>query len=146
MPKVNDLKNSKFLTKEDVEPPILVTIKRYEEQNVELENNPKRMKWTLFFHELDKPMVLNMTNGMLLKQITGTDDFDGWIGKKIVLYNDETVMFAGEFVGGIRIRASARQTTPTPEPETESRPVQDELAICPDCKKPCDDGCECVPF
>lgn len=145
MPNVNDLKNSQFLTKEDVEPPIVVTIKGYKEQNVEMENKPERKKWTLYFHELPKPMVLNMTNGMLLKQITGSDDFDDWIGKKVVLYNDETVMFGGEFTGGIRIRAIKAQTQKTEITEPEI-PATDESGspYCPHCGNLHKD-CSCEP-
>lgn len=103
MPNVNDLKDSRFLTKEDVEPPIAVTIKGYEEQNVEMEGEPERKKWTLSFHELDKPLVLNITNGQRIEVVTGSAEFDDWIGKKITLYNDKTVSFGGKLTGGIRV-------------------------------------------
>lgn len=106
MPNVNDLKSSKFLTKNDVEPAVLVTIKSYEEMNVAMENQAPEMKWCLIFDELEKPLVLNMTNGQLIAAITGSENFDRWLGKKIVLYNDKTVMFAGKMTGGIRVRSS----------------------------------------
>lgn len=105
MPNVNDLKQSKFLTKNDVEPDILVTIKSYEQVNVALETQAPEEKYVLSFEELEKPLVLNMTNGMLIAAITGSEDFDAWIGKKVVLYNDRTVSFAGKITGGIRVRA-----------------------------------------
>lgn len=105
MPNVNDLKSSKFLTKYDVEPAVLVTIKSYEEMNVAMESQAPEMKWAIHFHELDKPLVLNMTNGMLISAIIGSEDLDKAIGTKIVLYNDKTVMFGGKMTGGIRVRA-----------------------------------------
>lgn len=105
MPNVNDLKTSKFLTKHDVEPPILVTIKSYEAMNVAMESQAEEVKWCLNFNEVDKPLVLNMTNGQLIAAITGSGDFDNWLGKQIVLFNDKTVMFAGKLTGGIRVRA-----------------------------------------
>lgn len=105
MPTVNDLKSSKFLTKHDVEPPVVVTIISYEEMNVALESQVPEMKYTLHFKELDKPLVLNLTNGMLIAAITGSEDLDHWIGKQIVLWNDKTVSFAGKITGGIRVRA-----------------------------------------
>lgn len=104
MPNVNDLKSSKFLAKEDVMPDVLVTVKSYEELDVSLDNEPTKNKWVLRFKELEKPLVLNKTNGMILAKITGSEEFDDWIGKQVVLFNDESVMFAGEFTGGIRIR------------------------------------------
>ena len=105
MPNVNDLKSSKFLTKNDVEPDVLVTIKSYEQMNVAMESQAPEEKWCLYFKELDKPLVLNMTNGMLVAAITGSEDFKDWIGKQVMLYNDKTVMFAGKLTGGIRVRA-----------------------------------------
>ena len=95
MPKVSDLKNSKFLTKNDVEPDVLATVDRYEEVNVAMESQAPELKWVLYFKELDKPLVLNNTNGQLIEIFTGTDDFDGWLGKQVILYNDKTVSFAG---------------------------------------------------
>jgi hypothetical protein len=106
-PNVNDLKDSRFLAKCDVEPDILVTITGYEETNVALESQAPEMKWTLRFKELPKPLVLNSTNGQLIQAITGSGDFDDWIGKQVVLYNDKTVSFAGKITGGIRIKAPA---------------------------------------
>lgn len=105
-PNLQDLKSSKFLTKYDVEPPVLVTIKSYEEMNVAMESQAPETKWAVHFHELDKPLVLNMTNGMLISAIIGSEDLDKAIGTKIVLYNDKTVMFGGKMTGGIRVRSA----------------------------------------
>lgn len=104
MPRVSDLKDSRFLTKNDVEPEVVVTIKSYEKLNVAMESQAPEEKWTLSFHELPKPLVLNNTNGQLLEAITGSDNFDDWLGKKVVLYNDPTVSYAGKLTGGIRIK------------------------------------------
>lgn len=106
MPNVNDLKSSKFLKKEDVEPPVKVTIKGYEEVNVAMENQVPEMKWSLTFEEDLKPLVLNHTNGQLISAIPyiKSGDFDDWIGKEIVLYNDDKIMFGGKLTGGIRVR------------------------------------------
>lgn len=105
MPTVDDLRNSQFLTKSEVVPDVLVTIKSYEMQDVSLEDDPADEKYVLHFEELDKPLVLNVTNGLLIEEITGSDNFDDWIGKQIVLYNDKTIMFQGRRTGGIRVRA-----------------------------------------
>lgn len=138
MPNVNDLKTSKFLTKHDVEPPILVTIKSYEALNVAMESQAEEVKWCLNFNEVDKPLVLNMTNGQLISAIAGNGDFDNWIGKQIVLYNDKTVMFAGQLTGGIRVRAS-RGGQPNPDYDS-NKPHPDitedtnhESKFCPHC-------------
>lgn len=118
MPRVSDLKDSKFLTKSDVEPPMVATIKGYEQINVALESQAPEPKWCLHFKELDKPLVLNWTNGQHLEQITGSDDFDNWIGQKVVLYNDKNISFAGKITGGIRVREmkTAGPTIEEPDP------------------------------
>lgn len=105
MPNVNDLKQSKYLKQQDVGTGVLVTIAKYEELNVAPEGQGEGLKWVLWFKELAKPMVLNSTNGQLLEKITGSGDFDDWIGKVVVLYNDPNVSFAGKITGGIRVRA-----------------------------------------
>ena len=127
MPNVNDLKNSKYLAKEDVMPDKIVTIESYTETDVSMDDKPTDMKWTLKFKEFDKPMVLNKTNGMLIKAITGSGEFDDWIGKKVVLWNDTSVMFAGEFTGGIRVRAIK-----TAGPTNVPAPVEDTSDYDPD--------------
>ena len=104
MANVNDLKSSKFLTKHDVDPPITVTIKSYEESNVAMESQKPELKWILYFNELEKPLVLNSTNGQRIQIVTGSGEFKDWIGKKIILYNDKTVSFAGQITGGIRVQ------------------------------------------
>ncbi len=126
MPTVNDLKDSRFLTKGDVEPPVLATIKSYEETNVALESQAPELKWVLWFNELPKPLVLNTTNGQLIQAIVGSGDFDDWKGAKVVLYNDKTVMFAGKLTGGIRVQAPRQQVEPDAPDVVDSMPITDK--------------------
>ena len=118
MPTVDDLKSSRFLTKNDVEPPITVTIKCYEKMNVALETEAPEQKWTLYFKEVDKPLVLNVTNGELIGLVTGSRNLDDWIGKQITLYNDKTVSFGGKLIGGVRVRVE--------QPMQPMQPPKDE--------------------
>ncbi len=122
MPKVSDLRDSRFLTKNDVEPDMLVTIEKYAEENVAMESQAPELKWVLYFKEFDKPLVLNTTNGQVIEILTGTDDFDGWIGKQVVLYNDKTVSFAGKITGGIRVKEAVTNVAAGPQ----AQPVDDE--------------------
>ncbi len=126
MPSVRDLKSSKFLTKYDAEPDQLVTIAGYEQMNVAMESMAPEHKWVLRFKEMDKPMVLNSTNGQLIAAITGSDDFDAWIGHQVVLYNDKTVSFGGQITGGIRVRAR-RNTKPVQGQPNPDPPVQEPI-------------------
>ncbi len=111
MSSVNDLRTSKFLKKEDVGNGILVTISKVDKENVALDGAPEDLKFTLHFHEVDKPLVLNSTNGQIIGQVTGVfDDIEtGWVGKQIVLYTDPNITFQGKLVGGIRVRAPKTQ-------------------------------------
>ena len=103
---IDELKQSRFLTQKEVDPPKLVTIRSCQQLNVAMEGADPEYRYTLTFDELDKPMTLNSTNGQLIARITGSEESDGWIGKKIVLYKDPNVSFGGKLVGGIRCRAS----------------------------------------
>jgi hypothetical protein len=115
MPTIADLKQSKFLTKADVTPPVLVTVAGYEKQIVG-SGDEQEERWTLNFSELEKPFVLNSTNGQIIAQITGSDDFQNWVGKKIVLYFEPNVSYGGKLTGGIRVRAPKNQPAPAPAP------------------------------
>lgn len=121
---LSDLKQSKFLKKEDVGQGVLVTISAVGQQNVAQEGAEPDMKATLHFHELDKPLVLNSTNGQIIAKITGKDeDIERtWVGAQIVLYNDPNVSYAGKLTGGIRVRAPRPGTAklpPAPNPIKE---------------------------
>ena len=125
---ISELKESKFLRKEDCGPGILVTVHSVSQQNVAKEGAPEEMKWVIHFNETDKPMVLNSTNGQIIAQITGSEDSDDWTGAELVLYHDPNVSFGGKLVGGVRVRAPRKKAVPvtgkkpvakTAEPEAE---------------------------
>lgn len=125
---VSGLKQSKFLTRNEVGKGMLVTIEQLTQENIAKEGAPEELKWCLHFKETEKPMVLNSTNGQLIAQITKSEDTDGWPGHKVVLYDDPTVSYGGKLVGGIRVRAPRNQpesplrpapVQPTPEPYRE---------------------------
>lgn len=103
---ISALRDSKYLQKSDVEPPVLVTIKGdLTRHNVAMEDQPPDEKWCAHFHELPKPMVVNSTNAQLIAMATGSENSEDWDGKQVVLYNDPNVSFQGKLTGGIRVRA-----------------------------------------
>lgn len=114
MPTIHDLKQSRFLTKEDCGKGILLTIKGWHQDNVAMQGEPEKLKYILDFVEDVKPMTLNTVNGDIIAEMTGHEDFDGWLGHKIVAFNDPTVMYNGKR-GGIRVRAP-RNIAPAPKP------------------------------
>jgi hypothetical protein len=111
---ISQLKESKFLKKEDCGTGILVTIQSVSQENIAKEGAEPEHKWVLHFRETEKPMVLNSTNGQLIAKIIGSDETDDWTGHKIVAYEDPNISFAGKIVGGIRVRAPKNQVKPAP--------------------------------
>jgi hypothetical protein len=126
MPKTSEMRESKFLKKEDVGNGMLMTVAGCEQYNVAKEGAPPEHKWCLTFQETDKPLVLNSTNIQLCEAIFGNDDTDQWVGKNIVLYTDPTIMYAGKVVGGIRVRAP-RNRPVQPATRQAPAPVTQEL-------------------
>lgn len=125
MPRTGDMRESKFLKKEDVGRGALGTISGCVKKNVAAEGADPEPKWCLTFHEIDKPLVLNATNIQLCEQICGSDDTDDWHGKQIVLYVDPNVSYGGKLIGGIRVRAP-KKTAPPPPPVATSPDLTDD--------------------
>lgn len=119
MANINDLKSSRFTTQKDIEKPILATITGYDEFNVAKEGAEADMRWALILKELEKPWILNSTNGQIIAAIVGSGEFKDWLGRKIVLYIDHNVSFGGKLVGGIRCRAPKQSANIENEPEPE---------------------------
>lgn len=122
---ISALKQSKFLTRNDVGRGILVTIAEIYQDNVAKEGAPEELRWCLKFSEHEKPMVLNSTNGQIIASITKSEETDNWVGHQIVLYDDPNVSFGGKLVGGIRVRAprGVAAARPTPAPTPAARPA-----------------------
>ena len=167
MTKVDDLKTSRFLTKNDVEPPRWLTISKVEVMNVAMDKQPRKMKHCLHFEEIEKPLVLNVTNGRRIKTYYVKDDRDieKWVGFKIRFWNDSEVEYGGELTGGIRVIIPQQPTqeipsdtqnstqksnyvdAPDPDPSITNKPVP-EKGFCSKCGKPRSENCNCddVPF
>lgn len=101
---ISELTVSKYLKKEDVSPPVIVTISGLTHENLAKDGEAPEMKYILQFSENLKPMVLNLTNGKLIAIVTGQEDTDNWVGKQITLWNDPTVSFGDKMTGGIRVQ------------------------------------------
>lgn len=128
MPNISVLKTSNFIKKEDVARPALVTIRAVREENVAKEGAPQELRWCIHFHEMEKPMVLNSTNGQIIAQITGSEETENWAGKKIVIYHDPSVSFGGKLVGGIRCRApKGPQQAPANAAPTPAAAAEEEI-------------------
>ena len=102
-------RQTKYLAKEDCDPDVLVTIAGMTLDDIERDDGKNDRRAILHFHGDLKPLVLNQTNKELLKEITGATTVGGVKNKKVVLYNDATIIFKGKMVGGIRLRAAKNQ-------------------------------------
>ncbi len=122
---ISEMSTSNYLKREDVNPAILVTVARdVEKKDVSMADQPADMKFCLHFIEVDKPLVLNQTNQQLVAMATGSTETTQWIGKKIVLFDDPNVSFAGKIVGGIRVRAPKNQQAPVNPPAQQATAQQ----------------------
>lgn len=129
MPKTSEMRESKFMKKEDVGTGALVTIESVEPHNVAKEGAPPENKWCLVFAEADKPLVLNSTNIQLCERIFASDDTDDWVGKKIVLYTDPNVSYQGKVIGGIRVRAPKKTAAAAAPPKPTVEELIDDDSI-----------------
>ena len=132
MPRVSEMIDSKYLRKEDVREDTVVTIRKFGQVNVAMDDQPEELKWAVKFDEFKKVMVLNSTNIQTLQKALGSDDTDHWIGQKIILWVDENVQFQGKLIGGLRFRRRGAPsaiatmgdphaaTTPPNKPQTPS--------------------------
>lgn len=103
--RLTEMLESKFMKKEDVEDPVLLTIAAFKKINVAKDGADPELKWGISFQESDKPLIANSTNLQLIAKICQSTESDDWIGQQVVLYHDPNVTFGGKLVGGIRIRA-----------------------------------------
>ncbi len=119
---ISELGESKYLKKEECEPPIRVTIVGVKQDNLAKDGEPPEYKFILSFKEC-KPLVLNKTNGGRIAHVLGSPESDDWVGKTIDLFNDPTVEFGGNMTGGIRVLVP-QPTAQTP-PAAPAQPVGD---------------------
>lgn len=129
--KISQMMSGKYFKKEDVDEPTMLTIDRFEEENVAKDNQPEDNKWVMYFRDAEKGLVMNTTNLQLAAIAFGSQDTDDWIGKQIVLYHDPNVSFAGKLVGGVRVRGPKKpkpqkpaigSPDPRPAPPDEEEP------------------------
>lgn len=143
MPHINELKESRFLKKEDCGPNgILVTVKDVIQENIAKDGAPEELKWVVEFAETEKPMVLNPTNAQLIAAITGKPNTEDWNGARIVLYNEPSVQFQGKITGGIRVRAPRGKAAQSAPPAAKPHKLPPE----PPVVAPQEDPAEDVPF
>ena len=102
--KLSDFSNRRFLAQEDCDPPILVTIAEMEPEVIVGKDGKEKKKVVVSWVEAGiKPYVSNKTFAIFMAENFGPNP-DGWIGKQIVGYKDDSVIMGSERTGGIRFR------------------------------------------
>ena len=103
-----------------------VTIRGYEQIEIERDNGQKEKKWLIYFQEKEKGMLLNNTNRNILSQLFN-GDVKGSIGKQIILFYRDDIEFKGVLMKGLRIKGCLVQQKPLRENETIN-PTESKIA------------------
>lgn len=126
--KYSDAFPSKWLSADDLEEDLVVTISYDNPIEWEEFRNPERQtserKPILRFKapKDTKPLILNKTNWKKIAEVLGSDDTDNWAGRQITLYVAQVEAF-GEVTTGIRVRSSApKQKKPASSYDREPEP------------------------
>lgn len=120
--KTSQMITSKFLKKDDFPQPEVLTIK-----DCSLEEVGKGdTRWVLFFKEKAKGVVLNVTKIKQLESAYG-DDTDGWVGKKVKLSHDPTVMMGTQQVGGIKMQLPSGSPPVQPRAPAPAEDFNDDI-------------------
>ena len=99
------ISTGKYLKRESVtaEGEVHKVIKCAEEE-INASDGGTETKWILYLSDL-KPLIMNATNIRSAVAAFASSETDTWPGKKIIVYDDESVEFGGKVVGGVRLRA-----------------------------------------
>ena len=102
-----DCGSSQFLSVDDIVPKSGKTVRivGFEKRLIEGKNGePDKNKVCVKFSEFDKPLIVNKTNGLTIKKVTGSDLPVDSIGREIEIYVDQNIQFGNKLVEGIRLR------------------------------------------
>lgn len=105
MPSTSEMIVTKYMGHADVDPAIVVTVKEVTLETVGKDDDQDQ-KWFMWFREHKKGFRLNVTTIRILEAAWGMHT-DLWIGKRIKLWWDPTVLFGGKPVGGVKVRLSS---------------------------------------
>jgi len=127
---INEMKTSRFVTKSDLPSAphgMEVTIQAVKCENVAASDQKPEMKYTLYFAELNKPFVLNITNATTIASLLGSEETNDWGDGKIELYYEPNIMMGPKKVGGIRIRPTRDHVQPNVE--TPNSQFDDDIPL-----------------
>lgn len=97
--KIDEAFPTRFLSASDITKDVSLEIKEVIMEEV---GRDKDKKPVVYFHGIEKGLVLNKTNANKIKDVLESDDTDDWKNKKITLVTRE-VEYQGESVAAIRV-------------------------------------------
>ncbi len=93
MPKIGEIYQSRFITSDDFQNPVQLTILRtYIDSPPTRPGETPRQQVVLQFHETQKELGLNRSNATVLASMYG-DDTDYWQNKKVVIFKEIGMSF-----------------------------------------------------
>jgi hypothetical protein len=103
---------SNYLSKEDVQTPVIATIESLARKTLKSDEGDETKTLMYFREDQLKPLILNNTNWLICEDAYG-EDSDSWIGRKIELYFEPNVMFGAKRTGGVRVRVPHASSVPS---------------------------------
>lgn len=107
--------NSPYLSAADIVEPVALTIAKVALE-VDKTKQTKESRNTAYFSEKEirpgeelKPMVLNVHNSEVLRDMCGTPFIEHWSGP-VTVYVDKNVKFGRDIVEGLRLKPRTEQT------------------------------------
>ncbi len=107
MKDIQKIQQRRFLKKIDLGEELRLTIEDVREEDVALQGEPEKMRFVLYFEEIEKALILKWNIAKAVEAITDSRDMDSWAGHKIIVYHDPDVLYEGRAVGGLRVKAVA---------------------------------------
>ncbi len=101
--KISKYRNSKWLTKEDVDA-LTPEQRRTVVTKVEEDEVGEVLKPVTYFKGIVKGWPTNMTGLEVLAELSGSPDTEDFVGVKVEVFVDPDVRYAGKRVGGIKLR------------------------------------------
>jgi hypothetical protein len=127
----NRINGSKYLSKDVVgDDETTTAITNVVVDQIRDKDGTTKEKYVVSFDAFDKPLVLNGTNKAFLGGEFGKDGND-WVGNRVVVYVDTTVMFNGNR-GGVRLRLPPKPPRKSPKRPAPTDPdMSDDIPFDP---------------
>jgi hypothetical protein len=90
MPSYHDEFPSKYLKAADITAPYDATFSELVKENVGTTDKPEHKLVAYFAEEGRKPVVCNKTRCEAVEEVTGTDNYAAWVGKRIHISKGNT--------------------------------------------------------